>query len=449
MGEAHFFKAWFYFNLVLKYGDVPWYSHALYPDSEGLMDARTPRTTVIDSILTQLNKAILYLGTRSDVEGGNNQLNKEAALAFKTRVALYEGTWQKYHAGTPFATEGANPNKYFQACISAAEELMSGKYEVGIFSNGQPENDYYKLFGLTDMSDVNEVLFYKAYNSNDGLGHDLQLWLTDATNHMGLTWELVSSYLGKDGFPYDYKGLATSSKGNAFLTQIADDCDPRLKSTIWIPGDLRVASSSAIFVKPGIDKTGTYICPTGFQVKKFSDPYASSAGQQFGGYSETGYIYFRYAEVLLNYAEAKYELDGSIAYEQLNMLRDRVGMPDFTINPQSSDPNLVNYGYPISDALYEIRRERRVEMALEGKRSFDYHRWAAHSLFAGQRLKGYPFDGNEFPDYNPPTDEIGRIDYMKNSLPNGYQFRPGQDYLSSIPEEEIILNPNLIQNPGW
>ena len=106
---------------------------------------------------------------------------------------------------------------------------------------------------------------------------------------------------------------------------------------------------------------------------------------------ETAYIYFRYGEVLLNYAEAKCELDNSVAYTQLNLLRARAGMPDFTVNPQSSDLNPADYGYSISDELYEIRRERRVELAFEGLRNEDYRRWAAHSLFKGKRPKGYPF----------------------------------------------------------
>ncbi len=441
LGEAHFFRAWFYFNLVKKYGDVPWYSSALYPGSEGLMKARDPRTLVIDNILSDIDNAIQYLDTRADI--GNARLNKESALAFKTRVALFEGTWQKYHAGTPFATQGANPDKYFQACVAAAEELMSGPYTKGLYSN------YYELFGLDNMSSVREVLLYKVANSSESMGNNVQFYTTVRTNQMSVTWGHVASYLDKNGIPYDYLGLALIAKGNAFLTQIAANCDPRLKATIWIPGDLRVASANETFDKPFIDRGGEELCATGFQVKKFSNPYSSGAGKDWGGNSETGYILFRYAEVLLNYAEAKYELDGTVATTQLNLLRARVGMPNFTVNSQSSDLNPVDYGYTISDELYEIRRERRIELALEGFRQEDYQRWAAHSLFTGKRPLGYPFDAAEFPLYNPPLNESGLIDYYKNQLPNGYQFRPGQDYLDDIPQDELTLNPNLTQNPGW
>ncbi len=447
LGEAYFFRAWFYFKLVKKYGDVPWYNKQLFPESEEeLMKARDPRTLVVDSILANLDKAVLYLNTRALADGGNNRLNKEAALAFKTRVALYEGTWQKYHSGTAFATPGANPAKYFQACVDAAEELMGGNYTVGIYNTGHPDEDYYKLFGMVDMSSVNEVLFYKAYNAGDNLGHNLQVYTTFHPGEFGLTWSLVTSYLAKDGTPYDYMGLAQTAKGSDFLSTIATDCDPRLGFTVWTPGDIQTASSGQAFTLPPIDEAGTDLCVTGFQSRKYSNPTqpASTAMED-----ETGRIIFRYAEVLLNYAEAKYELDGTVAYTQLNLLRARAGMPDFTVNPQSSDPNLVDYGYPVSDELYEIRRERRVETALEIMREDDWKRWAAHALFMHKRPKGYPFDASEFPNFTPELDENGLIDDFKNRLPNGFEFRPGQDYLSDIPQMELTLNPNLTQNPGW
>jgi hypothetical protein len=152
---------------------------------------------------------------------------------------------------------------------------------------------------------------------------------------------------------------------------------------------------------------------------------------------------------LVNYAEAKYELDKTVAFEQLNQLRTRVGMPAFTVNKQSADPNKIDYGYSITDELYEIRRERRVELALEGHRKDDYRRWAAHALIKGQRPKGYPFKQSEFPTYQPPLDANGLIDYYATIMPAGYRFRENVDYLTSIPQDELALNPKLVQNPGW
>lgn len=448
LGEAHFFRAWFYYNLLRNYGDLPIYDTQLFPDDERLLDPRSPRTEVVDFILTDLDKATDFLGLRAST--GNSRLNKETALAFKLRVALFEGTWQKYHQGDEFGTPGANPNNYFQKAVSAGEELINGNYTKGIYSTGNPDQDYYHLFGMDNMSNIDEVLFYRIASATEQMGHELQFYTTRRTRDMSLTWSLVTSYLGTDGQPFDYLGLSSTHKGGDFLTEIADNVDPRLSATIWIPGDLRVASSNQLFDKPFVDGGVEESAVTGFQLKKFSDPYSPAAGADFGGRSETGYILFRYGEVLLNYAEAKYELDGTLATAQLNLLRERVGMPVFTAIPQADyGTNLLDYGYPIDDALYAIRNERRVELALEGQRIDDYKRWAAHALFQGKRPLGYPFLQSEFPGYDTPLDSNGLIDFFQNELPNGYGFREDQDYLSPIPQDELILNPNLEQNPNW
>lgn len=448
LGEAYFFRAWFYFSLLKKYGDVPWYSKVIeLDDEEDLMRPRDSRIVIADSILADLDNAITCLELRKDV--GNNRINKEAALAFKTRVALFEGSWQKYHANTDFGTVGSDPDKYFRICTEAAEELMNGNYKVGIYSTGNPDEDYFNLFGFDNMSEINEVLLYRAFNAAEGAGNSTQGFVTYNSDSKGITWELVSSYLDKEGKPYDYLNVAKTTKGNAFLLKIAEDCDSRLSSTIWIPGDLMSVGENAYFVKPSIDGGALQLCPTGFQIKKTANPKSPAAGRSWETQAETGLILLRYGEVLLNYAEARYELDHTIAYEALNQLRQRVGMPEFVVNEQAQDKNRVNYGYSISDELYEIRRERRVEMTLEGQRDEDYMRWAASPLFMGKRPKGYPVDLSEYPDFAFKVDENGLIDYYKSMMPEGYQFRNKQDYLYSIPQDELTLNPNLKQNPGW
>jgi hypothetical protein len=456
LGEAYFFRAWFYFNLLKKYGDLPCYTSALTIDDEdGLMRPRDPRTVVADNILADLDKAITYLKVRSDV--GNMRANREAALGFKTRVALYEGSWQKYHAGNAFGTPGAAPNKYFRQVVSAAEELINGNYTAGIYSTGKPDYtdgaapdaDFFNLLGMDDMSGANEILFYRGFNLADGFGNEVQRSLAERYHGRAVTWEWVTSCLGKDGKPYNYLETGRTIKGNGFLTKIAEDCDPRFKFTVWIPGDLMSENEvDTYFDFPKLDEGLQAISPSGFQPKKTANPYAAGV-EVVTSDSQTGYIYLRYGEVLLNYAEAKCELEGTVATEQLSLLRRRVGMPDFTVNPQSADPNRIDYGYSVSDALYEIRRERRVEMALEGQRDEDLMRWAAHKLFQHKRPMGYPFLQSEFPEYNPPLDANGLIDYWAGRLPNGYQFRENQDYLYSIPQDELTLNPNLKQNPGW
>jgi hypothetical protein len=450
VGEAHFFRAWFYCNLLKKYGDVPWYSSAIQIDDEaGLMRPRDSRTVVVDSILADLDNAASYLNARA--QAGNLRLNKEAALAFKSRVALYEGSWQKYHASDAFGTPGADPAKYFRQCTAAAEELMNGSYNAGIYTTGNPAADYFDLFGFDNMSNINEVLLYRTFNIADGLSNLTQHYMTQNNTSKAVTWELVSSYLGKDGNIYDYMDAARTVKGNDFLTKIAADCDPRLKSVIWIPGDLRGTTGTYVyFERPGLTEGATQLCQSGFQPKKAANPYSTGAGVASGNSSsQTGYIHLRYAEVLLNYAEAKYELDGTVAYTQLNQLRSRAGMPDFAVRAKNTDLNPIDYGYDIPDALYEIRRERRVELTFECLRDEDLMRWAAHKVFQNKRPKGYPFLQSEFPTYNPPLDTNGLIDYWATFLPNGYRFREKTDYLYSIPQDELTLNPNLKQNPGW
>src|SRR5690606_17188386 len=113
-----------------------------------------------------------------------------------------------------------------------------GSYYKGIYNTGNPQQDYYTLFGLDDMSDINEVLLYRAYNISDNVRNDVQYATTSATNQMGVTWELVSSYLGKNGMPYPYKTVAKTTKGNDFLLKIAEDVDPRFHASVWVPGDL-------------------------------------------------------------------------------------------------------------------------------------------------------------------------------------------------------------------
>jgi hypothetical protein len=404
-----------------------------------LLKPRDSRTLVVDSILMHLDKAFTYLDSRKTSDYGNTSLTKEAALAFKTRVALYEGSWQKYHHGTVFATAGADPGKYFRICVDAAEELMNGDYTVGLYKTGNPAADFHDLFTRSNMGSIGEVLFYRAYSIADASQHNVNHYATLYPEDFCVTWELVSSYLGKDGKPYDYLALAQTTQGNSFLTTIAADCDPRLQAVVWIPGQKVFDNPASNFTKPLLTKS-----PSGFQPRMYSRTDISADDPD-----DSGFIILRYAEVLLNYAEAKYELDGTVAYPQLNLLRERAGMPAFTINPQSDDLNPDDYGYAVSDELYEIRRERRVETAIQNLREMDWKRWAAHALFKGKRFKGYPFKKAEFPTYKATLDENGLLDYMKKVLPDGHRFRPDQDYLESIPLDELTLNPNLVQNPGW
>ena len=453
LGEAYFFRAWFYFDKVKNYGDVPWYNTVLNMDSPDLYKARDKRTIIVDSILQDLDNAFLYLKPLKENNGGNNRLSKEAALIFKSRVALFEGSWQKYHKGTVFATENVDPKKYFKAAVDACEELMSGKYSVGLYGNSSEM--YGEMFGQDDMSSNPEIILYKQYDKSLNLSHNLQLYTTARTNNRSLTLEFIESFLSKKGEPIDYYEVAKEKKGNDFLTYIASNSDPRLSKMIWIPNDIMWDNGNGkqLFEKPYIGQTAEYLNKTGFQIKKGVNIHSAGAGATFvGGDSETGNIIFRYAEALLNYAEAKYELDGNVDYDKsINLLRKRVGMPNFKVQKDINAKRFSDYGYEISDELFEIRRERRVELGVEGFRTDDYRRWRAHALFKNKRPKGYPLLESEFPQGTPfPEKDVnGLLDPFSQLLPNGYQFDENRDYLMCIPTNEITLNPNLKQNPGW
>lgn len=456
LGEAHFFKAWFYYQKVRLYGDVPWFTDPLEMDSEELYKARDPRTTVVDSILAHLDRAIEYLDPLATVKGKNNRLSKQAALLFKSRVALFEGSWQKYHAGSDFGSPGADPARYFRQAVDAAETLMQPGYGMSLYSQGNFEDDYCKLFSLKDQLNTAEVILWKGYAINRSLSHSFQIYVSDRTAGISMTLEQIQHYLDRNGNPYDYLTLAKTVKGNAFLEQLQIDCDPRLSQTIWTPGALMWDNSFGrfIFTRPFLDKSGESLNNTGFQIRKGNDPYATLAG---GGVSwstndETGAVIFRYAEALLNYAEAKAELGEVVDYHKsINLLRRRVGMPDFKVHADANSPQFADYGYAISDELREIRRERTVELGAEGFRFDDIRRWAAHKLLQRKRPKGYPLDRADWPGItiNYRVDADGFLDPFVSQLPNGYGFKENRDYLECVPLNQLTLNPNLTQNPGW
>ena len=188
------------------------------------------------------------------------------------------------------------------------------------------------------------------------------------------------------------------------------------------------------------------MAPTGYVIQKGYNPDMQYHVQQ---YEETPSILYRYAEVLLNYAEAKAEL-GEITQGDLdntiNKLRARVDMPKLVMGSIANDPN---WNFPtLSPLINEIRRERTVELVAEGFRWEDIARWAAaDELIVGQRPKGFKaaqVDENPF-----PVDADGFLDPFQKAIPNGYGFKLDRDYLNSVPESEIVLNPALTQNPGW
>jgi hypothetical protein len=449
VGAAHFFRAVFYFSLVKEYGDVPYFNKTLGTNSEELYMERTPRNQVVDSIIADLDNAINYLPSGKQL--GGTKLSKEVAQLFKSRVCLYEGTWEKYHTGV-FGVSNPNPAKYLNLAADAADAVIqSGLHSI--YSKGEPQWNYF-FFADIDYANNPEALFWKKYDLDLGIGHARQFQVaTGKGGGIGLTKAFVESHLCTDGKPISQSPLY---KGDGDLISVTTNRDPRLIQTIFTPGfPLQIVNGDTTrFTRPTVDQASHTVCPTGYQLNKtlnFDPIHHKSLDTQYDGF--TGWIIFRYAEVLLNYAEAKAEL-GAITQQDINksikLLRDRVGMSNLIIADISHDPNWL---FPdLSPVINEIRRERRVELVAESFRWDDIARWAAaDELIVGKRPMGGKFNSIDYPDLSADDYRLtnGYFDPLKDQLPNGYGFVTDRDYLSPISTQELTLNPKLKQNPGW
>lgn len=446
VGEAHFFRAMFYYNLLRMFGDIQWIDKVLTTESPELYGARAPRNIVTDKILADLDTAASYL--TAEKTNGYSRINKWIALLYQSRVALYEGSWEKYHAGSPFGVAGANPEKYFQKAMDAAGQVMaSGLY--GIYSTNNPNNDYGDLFGLRNYADNPEVMFWTKMDLDLGIHSHSKLYVMEAPGGFGITKEMADSYLCTDGRPIAGNALFL---GYADLTTETQNRDPRFRQTIFTPpapwmieqnGTVRTWQE----VYGRMYTNSTHSSATGYMRRKDYNPYAVYHHLNF---EETPSIQFRYAEVLLNYIEAKAELGQATQADvdnTIKKLRDRVGMPNLQVNAITTDSN---WEFPaLSPLINEIRRERKVELALENLRWDDIARWAAaDELLIGKRPKGAR--AAQFPNTPVlPVDVNGFLDPYATVVPGGYGFRADRDYLDPISINELTLNPALGQNPGW
>lgn len=445
LGEAYFFRAAIYYDLVKRFGDVPWYGKVLETNSEGLFDARTPRNIVMDHIISDLDSAAMYLDNSS--RDGGNRLDRWSALILQSRIALFEGTWEKYHNGTPFGVANANPQKYLTKVVQATEEIMnSGKF--GIYSTGKPLEDYFKLFDIHDYTGNKEVLLWKKFDKNLGIVN-YRMYLGEWPRGYGITKGLADSYLCTDGLPIT---LSPLFQGHNTLQEESLNRDPRFKQTIFTP-DAPYAFGATVYPSwnegmfTKLFSAPDYTTTTGYVLRKGT---TTDLSKQNSSGEDEPIILFDYAEVLLNYAEAKAEL-GTITQADIDrsikLLRDRVGMPNIVIGSITTDPK---WDFPtLSPIINEIRRERRVELACYGFRWNDVARWAgADELIAGKRPKGSQW-GSTFAANPYPDDADGFMDPFMDQLPNGYGFKLNRDYLDPLPQSELTLNNKLVQNPGW
>ncbi|MBK5722436.1 RagB/SusD family nutrient uptake outer membrane protein [Dysgonomonas sp. Marseille-P4677] len=458
---ARFFRAYFYFDMVKQFGDVPWYDKViLETDTEALTKSRDSRTIVVDKIIADLDFAIANLSEKKMT----NEISKWTALALKSRICLFEGTFRKYHP--EFKLAGAET--LLDQSI-AASALLIEKSGYSIYSTDKPESDYLNLFAAIEPIETEIIL---SRNFSDGLQvyHNVNYYtMTASYGKPGLEKRLVNTYLMKDGSRFtDKAGYATM-----IYTEEVKDRDLRLSQTIRTPGYTRIGETETL-----VPEFGSTV--TGYQLIKFV------AGRQYDTYNKAcnAMPIFRYAEILLNYAEAKAER-GTLTQQDIDksikLLRDRVRMPNLILTEANTnpDPYLVKLYPAVSGSnkgvLLEIRRERSIELVMENFRWDDIIRWKAASILAEQ-FKGMYFpsvgafdlDGDSKPDvciYEKTKPNLGNIQYLKlNSdikLENGTsgnivvnpqikkKWDENKDYLYPIPIQERLLNKNLTQNPGW
>lgn len=479
LGEAYFFRAWYYFELVKKYGDVTWVNQLLNSEDESTFLARDSRIVIIDSILNDLDRSATLLPTQST--NTSMRIHKDVALTLKSRVALYEGTWQRYHKlkATPFFTATVSESKikdYLTQARDAAKEIIDGN-RWKIYSTGKYNDDYRNMFNTADLSTNSEVMLYRRYNPAENIGHGVSKYLSTGGGDIGLTQSLVSDYLTIDGKPF--VGALQNSMQQVYGQDMLPTVrDPRLSQTAVLPQTpLRPDAVAANF--PPINQSGFNRSTTGYPMYKYVE-YTNLAAATDDGMSAAPVIYFRYAEVLLNYAEALAELkeDPTKIVQAIHPLRARLNLPDMDFDREYNTTS----SYPFSTLdkyIQAVRRERRVEMVAEGQRLQDIFRWAAaDQLIVGKRPLGILFIGSNIAQENTstgfykdnllyydnapagksinfflsgnPGDAYRYMDPYKSVLPSGYKFRVERDYLLPIQQRMIELTGGKWkQNPNW
>ncbi len=455
IGEGLFFRAWYYWDLLKEYGGVPWIDKVLTTSSPELYSSRADRSEIAAHILEDLDKAIEYLKPANEAVAF--RLNKEIALAFKSRVALFEGTWEKYHNGSKFAASNNRSDYFLDEAMQAAKAIMDGKYGTSyqIYSTGDIEKDYMNLFNQDDLQNNPEIMFWRKYSADLKFTHNCQRYVGILAGDFGISKALIDSYLCSNGRPiHNSDGLY---KGDALPYSVFENRDLRLRQLTFVKGDpitIENGDTIKIFERAPLHLAGENFCTTGYQLKKGSSPENTNKVQTTDQTSITAYILFRYAEVLLNYVEAKAEL-GTLTQEDIdltiNTIRDRIGMAHLSLDNIAEDPA---WDFPeLSPIINEIRRERRIELACEGFRWNDLRRWKGDRLITGVKPLGIKYNQNDYPELvigkNVYLSADGYVDPYATSLPNGWQFNPERDYLSPLTLEELMLNTNLKQNPGW
>jgi hypothetical protein len=445
-GEAYFFRAYCHFELLQLFGDVIIVKDVMDINSPEMQQARNPRTEVADFIVQDLKDAASKL---SEVAPENGRINKYAAYAFLSRVALYEGTWQKFRNNESKAKE------YLAVAADAAKQVIESK-QYELFKPASLGAMSYKYMftledeqctpvaGITKASNK-EYVFYRRHD-NDLNRFNINITHGAVANAFYPSRKIVNMYLCDDGLPIEkspkFQGYSTilsefqnrdNRLYNSFLQQdeyywINDATNCRID---WKGMDGEDATHA---LKAGVS------FGSGYQNKKWGTE--RGVVDYYEGYD---FPIIRYAEVLLNYAEAVYERDGAITDADLdislNLVRTRVN---------SEMPALSN-GLVSANGLdmrTEIRRERTVELYFEGFRIDDLKRWKTAETEMPQDVLGIKWEGTQF-----QTSWASASTQARNAdgcliLESGRTWSE-KNYLLPLPTDQLQLNPNLGQNSGW
>lgn len=468
-GIGRFFRALEYSDLARLFGDVPWYDKEILPaDVELSYKPRDPLAFVATKIMEDFQ----YAAENVRVNDGALQINRDVVLAFMSRNLLYFGTYLKYrNIDTNTATELLTKAKW------AAEQLISGgKYQI--------VDDYRGIFSSADLSGNKEVILYRQYETAKAT-HSLVSY-NNAEPQTGTTLKIVETYLAADGLPikqspvYNY----AADNGLRYYPNQYNNRDPRMAATLV----------DSIRIQGAHNGYST----TGFLSWKFL-PYTANTSDLIyqGSTNITDAPIIRYGEVLLNYAEAAAELGQftqADADKTINKLRNRnikknntgnvlPKLPPMTVSGDKVLANGVEINDPdrdpsVSPLIWEIRRERCVELLFEGFRRNDLIRWKKFEYLKTIETngpttlgKGAYVDLSKFPAatktkilaavrfyYPDPNDKNKGFIYNLYDTNMRRDWQPGnayyeRQYLNSIPLDQIKLYSDLgyelKQNPGW
>jgi len=474
-GLAKYYRAEFYMGKVKRFSDVPWFSKTLNPGDEELYKTQDSRVMVMDSVMADLEFA--SNNVREKVPSGTP--GKWAAKMLYARIALYEGTYRKYH---PELNLQSTANKFLEKAAAIAGEIRSsGKFNI--YNTGKPAQDYATLFNSQDLLTNTEVILTNVFDQAKNRTQNINTTVF-GEYEQSPSRDLIQSYLMKDGSRFtDLPGYQQLSFVKEF-----ENRDPRLSQTMVYPGWVRQPETMPYIQKLNKNFTGYH------QLKGYVN---SSDATVING---VDFPVYRYAEALLIYAEALAEL-GTLTQlhldQSINLLRKRVNMPDLNLGAANANPDVpMAQKYPNltganKGVLLEIRRERRVELAFENSRYDDIMRWQAGKLLTsipeGMYFPGlgkYDMTGDGVADIilidkslSIPTEaqkeknslgviliyyKAGSVGedvtvYMKNGLAGGTlvtettsrKFEEPKYYYRPVPQQQILLNPALKQIFGW